>query len=93
MLTATNLSRATNPAGAIAMTFRVYVRWPGQQVTDRTSTESRAIAEAAYAELVKNAETFKTKGALGITFTESGKQVGYEELNEEADGPPGRKAR
>ena len=93
MLQATNLSRAANPTGVITMTFRVYVRWPGQQVTDRTSTESRAIAQAAYAELVQNAETFKAKGALGITFTESGKQVGYEELNLEADGVPGQKAR
>jgi hypothetical protein len=93
MLTVTYLSRAADPAGVIAMTFRVYVRWPGQQVTDKTSTESRAVAEAAYSELVKSAATFRTKGALGITLTENGRQLQYEELSAEISGGAERKGR
>lgn len=71
----------------LAMTFRVYVRWPGQRVSDRTTTESRAVAEVAYGELVERSD-LAAQGALGVAFTEDQRQVAYHAFNRPSE--PGR---
>ena len=86
MLPASNPARVATHADMNLMTFRVYLRWPRQRVTDKTSTESRVVAEAAFADLVKQAEVFAAKGALGISLTEDGRQLGYHKLADEANG-------
>jgi hypothetical protein len=86
MLPASNPARVATHADMNLMTFRVYLRWPRQRVTDKTSTESRVVAEAAYSDLLKQAETFAAKGALGISLTEDGRQLQYHKLADEADG-------
>ena len=63
------------------MTFRIYVRWPDQRVSDKTVSESRSVADFAYAELSRQGEDLKTRGALGIAFSQDGKQVSYVRLN------------
>lgn len=65
------------------MTFRVYVRWPDQRITDKTTTESRAVAELAFGELEVNCQKLVSQGALGITLTQNGKQLKYRDLTEE----------
>lgn len=59
------------------MTYRVYLRWPNQKVTDKTATESKAVAEFAFDELTKRLDV---AGALGITFTENGRQLRYHRI-------------
>lgn len=68
---------ARAPASIHAMTHRVYVRWPDQRVTEKTTTESRRVAEAAVDELKERAQGLLAEGALGIAWTEDGKQVAY----------------
>ena len=63
------------------MTFRVYVRWPRQRVSDKTVTSSRAVADAAFKELVERPGLAK-QGALGIAFSEDGRQIDYRALQE-----------
>jgi hypothetical protein len=63
------------------MTFRIYLRWPGQKVTDKTVTESKEVAEVAYNELV-NREYGKQQ-PLGVAFTEDGKQIRYHNFGDE----------
>jgi len=38
------------------MTYRVYLRWPQQRVSDKTVTEDRALAELAYQTLRKRTD-------------------------------------
>jgi hypothetical protein len=59
------------------MTFRVYVRWPGQRTSDKTSTTSREVAEAAFRQLRDQAQDLRARGALGIALTHDRKQVDY----------------
>jgi|GEM_PF-1734758 len=61
------------------MTFRVYVRWPNQRVTDKTVTDSRAVADIAFNELVARPDLARN-GALGVSLTEDGKQLEYRDL-------------
>jgi hypothetical protein len=57
-------------------TYRVYARWPEQRVSDKTTTESRAVAMFAFQELVDRPWPV---GALpvGIAITQDGKQLDY----------------
>ena len=57
------------------MTFRVYLRWPGQRVTNKTTTESRTIAEAAYRELLERTDLVGQQ--VDAALTEDGKQIAY----------------
>lgn len=67
------------------MTFRIYVRWPDSQTSDKTSTESRAVAELAFKELTEKAASLKQQGAIGITFTSDKKQVNYLDLTADSN--------
>lgn len=90
MLAATLSLRAQQCPDLIAMTFRVYLRWPGQRVTDKTTTDSRAVAQLAFDELAAKAALLAGQGALGISFTEDGKQINYQRLAEGVDDSQGR---
>lgn len=59
------------------MTYRVYLRWPAQKVTDKTITESRTVAELAYEELITRTAWPADAKPLGVAFTQDGKQLAY----------------
>jgi len=63
------------------MTYRVYVRWPGQKVTHKTNTESKAVADAAWEEL-KNIEWPDDDKPDGLAYTCDGKQIYYVDLED-----------
>ena len=56
--------------------FRVYVRWPNQRVSDKTTTASEAAAELVFDDLVKRWD-LADKGALGVAMTVDGSQRKY----------------
>jgi hypothetical protein len=58
------------------MTYRIYARWPGQKVTDKTVTESRKVADFAFQELVDRQWPADAR-PLGIAYTQDGKQLDY----------------
>jgi hypothetical protein len=58
------------------MTYRVYVRWPKQRVTDKTTTDNRDVAMIAFDELLRRPGIEKS-GALGVALTEDGRQIEY----------------
>jgi len=70
------------------MTFRVYLRWPNQRVSDKTATESRAVADLAFRELEAKADLLTSQGALGISYTENGKNIAYKALAGSGGGTP-----
>ncbi|MGA8054070.1 MAG: hypothetical protein WCA12_09465 [Burkholderiales bacterium] len=75
--------RSERQAKMLAMTFRVYLRWPGQRVSDKTVTENRTVAELAYRELLARADLVGKSVAAALT--KDGKQLAYHQF----DGPEG----
>lgn len=57
------------------MTHRIYLRWPPQRATDKTTTESAAVAQFAFAELLHRAD-LKGSGAA-VVWSIDGKQQQY----------------
>lgn len=58
------------------MPYRVYLRWPGQRASDKTITESAAVAQFALQELLDRApETLR--GSIGIAMTQDNRQLLY----------------
>ena len=55
--------------------YRIYLRWPDQTVTDKTVTESEAVANFAYQELVSRADLVGKSCA--VAYSMNGKQVAY----------------
>jgi len=66
------------------MTFRVYVRWPDQKVSNKTNTESKEIADAAWNELKQLLWTGKQK-PIGLVYSCNGKQLNYIDLTNKSD--------
>jgi len=62
------------------MTFRIYVRWPANQVSQKTTTEVRAVADFAFDELRSRSSELLAEGALGVTYTSDSKQVNFIDL-------------
>ncbi len=62
-------------------TYRVYVRWPGQRATDKTTTESKAVADFAWDELNSLQWPDQPK-PIGLAYSLNGKQVDYVDLPE-----------
>jgi hypothetical protein len=60
-------------------TYRIYARWAGQKVTDKTVTESKAVADFAWEELQRMLENYDFK-PIGLTYTCNGKQMNYVDL-------------
>jgi hypothetical protein len=61
-------------------TYRIYARWPENKVSDKTVTESKAVADFAWNQLQAWAWPENAK-PLGLTFTCNGKQLGYVDLS------------
>ena len=60
-------------------TYRIYARWAGQKVTDKTVTESKPVADFAWEELRRVSWKGEIK-PIGLTYTCNGKQVDYIDL-------------
>jgi hypothetical protein len=61
-------------------TYRIYARWAGQKVSDKTVTECKKVADFAWNELQQVSWPGEIK-PVGLTFTCNGKQVGYIDLS------------
>ena len=57
------------------LSHRVYVRWPDQRVSDRTSTDSSAVAKLAFSELMAKGHQLMEDGALSILMSVDGERV------------------
>jgi hypothetical protein len=68
------------------MTYRIYLRTPDQQVSDKTVTENRAVAVAAFTELV-NRSDLDGKDVLAV-LNQDGKPVAHHSFLLDADGKP-----
>jgi hypothetical protein len=65
--------------GFFMSTYRIYARWAEQKVTDKTVTESKAVADFAWEELRRLSWNGEVK-PIGLTYTCNGKQVDYIDL-------------
>ena len=54
------------------MTYRVYLRWPEQKVSDKTVTKSRELADLAYELLVARQDLAAKPVVLAFTHSRSG---------------------
>jgi hypothetical protein len=63
------------------MTYRVYARWPKQRVSHKTNTTSKAIADAAWEELL-SLQWEKGNRPLGLAYTHNGDQIEYIDLTD-----------
>lgn len=68
------------------MTYRVYLRWPDQKVSDKTVTEDRALAELAYKTLLARQDLIGKPVGAAFTARVNGvpEQIAYHAF----DGPP-----
>jgi hypothetical protein len=60
------------------MTYRIYLRWPGQRVSDKTVTEDLAVAELAYNHLVARPDLVDKP--VSVAFTQDGKQIRFHDF-------------
>jgi hypothetical protein len=67
------------------MTHRVYVRWPDQRATDKTNTESEAVAQLAFDELLRRTDLVGQ--GVAVAWTEDGQQRAYRQLDGAGEGP------
>lgn len=61
------------------MTYRIYLRWPGQRVSDKTVTDDNMVADLAYCNLIANnvgkqAAAVKTKDGKNQQYIQLDKQ-------------------
>lgn len=64
------------------MTHRIYLRWPGQQVSDKTTTESAAVAQFAFDELIARKDLIGQ--SVDVAWTADGKQQNYYSFAQQA---------
>lgn len=57
------------------MMYRIYVRWPNQTTTDKTTTENGPLAELAFRALLARDDLRGTDA--GAALTGDGTQIGY----------------
>ena len=57
------------------MTFRVYLRWPEQKTTDKTTTEDPEVAKLAFDRLKERTDLYGQE--VGIAFTQDNKRIEY----------------
>ncbi|MFD2404947.1 hypothetical protein [Azorhizophilus paspali] len=67
------------------MVYRAYLRHPGQRVTDKTVTESRDVALAAFAELV--GRTDLDGQPLAAVISCDNRQLAYHRFDREPGRP------
>lgn len=73
------------------MTYRVYLRWPDQTVSDKTVTEDRALADMAYQTLLKRVDLVGTRVTASFTYSPRGgkaQPVAYHRFDREPATPP-----
>ncbi|MDA8094895.1 MAG: hypothetical protein M0T84_13525 [Betaproteobacteria bacterium] len=68
---------------ATKSTYRVYLRWPGSRVSEKTVTQSPLIAAAAFRELLAREDLRGSEA--GLALTRDGKQVYYHRFEKEPD--------
>jgi len=68
------------------MTFRIYLRTPDQQVSEKTVTDNRAVALAAFTALVDRTD-LDGKDILAV-WNADGKPVAHHSFLLNADGTP-----
>lgn len=66
------------------MTYRIYLRDANQRVTDKTVTESKAAALAAFSELVDRADLDDQK--LLAVLNQDGKRIAHHNFQAHAGG-------
>jgi hypothetical protein len=71
------------------MTYRVYLRWPDQKVSDKTVTEDRALAELAYKTLVARTDLIGKPVGAAFTSRVNGvpQQIAYHAFDAEPESP------
>ncbi len=69
------------------MTYRVYLRWPDQKVSDKTVTEDRALAELAFKTLVARTDLIGKPVGAAFTSRVNGvpKQIAYHAFDTEPE--------
>ena len=68
------------------MTYRVYLRWPDQRVSDKTVTEDRMLAEIAFNTLVARKDLIGK--SVGAAFTSRVNGVPQQIAYHDFDAPP-----
>ena len=63
----------------MALTYRIYARWLGGRVSNKTVTESKTVADFAWNELRQLSWNGAVK-PIGLTYTCNGKQLDYVDL-------------
>jgi hypothetical protein len=65
------------------MTYRIYLRWPNSQTTEKTATEDPAVAALAFSRLVSREDL---KGQqVAVACTRDGKQLDYFDFASKSD--------
>lgn len=57
------------------MTYRVYLRWPDQQTSDKTTTEDEVVAQTAFTRLTQREDLRGQK--VGVAFSKDREQVAF----------------
>lgn len=72
------------------MTYRVYLRWPDQSVSDKTVTADRAIAELAYQSLLARQDLVGKPVGAAFTSRVNGvpEQIAYHSFDGSPPPPP-----
>lgn len=65
------------------MTYRIYLRWPNQRVSDKTTTESERVALIAWEELLARSDL--NGQSVGAAYTQDGKQLRYHRFDGGSD--------
>lgn len=73
-------SPSSNRDFAAGLALRVYVRWPGQKTSDRSSTDSAAVAKLAFDKLAAQRASLANDGALAIVLSKGKEQLEYLDL-------------
>lgn len=66
------------------MTHRVYLRWPPQRATDKTTTERESVARFAFDELLRRADLVGQD--VAVAWTCNGQQLAYHHFQQPQPG-------
>lgn len=67
------------------MSYRIYLRWPGQRVSDKTVTASPAVAEQAFRELLGRRDLLGQDVAAVLSL--DNRQLEYVRFDKDLKGP------
>lgn len=63
--------------------YRIYLRWPDQRVSDKTTTTSARVAEAAFRELLRRDDLQGQRAAVVLSL--DNRQLEYVRLDQPVD--------